>query len=66
MAKLRRALTLLAQGVALPPDCRDHALRVNRNGFRDLHLEPDGLLLYRIEGDEMQLARTDTHSDLFR
>ena len=65
MAKLRRVLTLLTQGVALPREYRDHALRGNWNGFRDLHLEPDWLLLYRIEGDEVQLARTGTHLDLF-
>ena len=65
MAKLRKALTMLAQGDALPPEYRDHALREDWNGFRDLHIEPDWLLLYRIEGDEVQLARTGTHSDLF-
>ena len=49
----------------MPPEYRDHALRGDWNGFRDLHIEPDWLLLYRIEGDEVQLARTGTHSDLF-
>ncbi|WP_332310740.1 type II toxin-antitoxin system mRNA interferase toxin, RelE/StbE family [Methylocystis silviterrae] len=34
-------------------------------GFRDLHIEPNRLLLYRIEGDELQLARTGPHADLF-
>jgi hypothetical protein len=34
-------------------------------GFRDLHIEPDWLLLYRIEGEELQLARAGTHADLF-
>jgi addiction module RelB/DinJ family antitoxin len=26
--------------------------------FRDLHIEPDWLLIYRVENDELQLART--------
>jgi mRNA interferase YafQ len=66
MAKLRAVLTLLAQEQPLPAEYRDHALRGDWIGFRDLHIEPDWLLLYRIEGDEVQLARTGTHADLFR
>jgi mRNA interferase YafQ len=34
-------------------------------GYRDLHIEPDWLLIYRVKDDELQLARTGTHSDLF-
>lgn len=66
MRKLRAVLTLLVEEQPLPPDYRDHPLRGDWLGFRDLHIEPDWLLLYRIEGDELQLARTGTHSDLFR
>ncbi|WBU55055.1 type II toxin-antitoxin system YafQ family toxin [Paracoccus sp. SCSIO 75233] len=66
MAKLRTVLTLLANETPLSTEYRDHALRGDWIGFRDLHIEPDWLLLYRINGDEVQLARTGTHSDLFR
>ena len=66
MAKLRAVLNLLAQEQPLPVEYKDHALRGDWIGFRDLHIEPDWLLLYRIENDEVQLARTGTHSDLFR
>jgi mRNA interferase YafQ len=66
MAKLRTVLTMLAREEALPSEYRDHGLRGDWIDFRDLHIEPDWLLLYRIEGDEVQLARTGTHSDLFR
>ena len=44
---------------------RDHALKGNWNGYRDAHIEPDWLLIYRIKGDELHLARTGTHADLF-
>lgn len=64
MEKLRTALSLLIAGEPLPAEYGDHPLRGNWKGFRDLHLEPDWLLL-RIEGKELQLARTGTHSDLF-
>jgi mRNA interferase YafQ len=30
-----------------------------------LHIEPDWLLIYRVVGNELQLARTGSHSDLF-
>jgi mRNA interferase YafQ len=65
MSKLKAILLLLMEGRALPPECRDHPLKGDWKGFRDLHIEPDWLLLYRIEGDELQLARTGSHADLF-
>jgi mRNA interferase YafQ len=30
-----------------------------------LHIEPDWILIYRVEGPELSLARTGTHSDVF-
>jgi mRNA interferase YafQ len=66
MDKLRAALTLLIEEVPLPAHFRDHPLQGDWNGFRDLHVEPDWLLLYRVTSGELQLARTGSHSDLFR
>ena len=34
-------------------------------GIRDCHVEPDWLLLYAVDGEELRLYRTGTHSDLF-
>lgn len=65
MAKLRAVLDLLIAATPLPPALKDHALRGNWAGFRDLHVEPDWLLLYRIDGEDLILTRTGTHSDLF-
>jgi mRNA interferase YafQ len=44
---------------------RDHPLRGDWKGYRDLHIEPDWLLIYQVSGDELRLARTGTHADLF-
>lgn len=63
--KLKAVLLLLFEGAALPPEYRDHPLKGEWNGFRDLHIEPDWLLIYRIEGEELQLARTGSHAELF-
>jgi mRNA interferase YafQ len=65
LAKLRAVLSLLIEAKPVPTRYGDHALGGDWKGFRDLHIEPDWLLLYRIEGEELQLARTGTHADLF-
>ena len=65
MQKLKAVLLLLIEQKPLPAALKDHLLRGNWNGFRDLHIAPDWLLLYRVEGSELQLARTGTHADLF-
>ena len=66
VAKLKLLVALLCEGEPLPARHRDHALKGEWRGFRDAHIEPDWLLLYRVEGDELQLARTGTHADLFK
>ena len=65
MDKLKAVLSLLVEEKPLPASYRDHPLKGDWHGFRDLHIEPDWLLLYRVEGKELQLARTGTHADLF-
>ena len=41
MTKLRSILMLLLEEKPLPPQFRDHSLRGDWEGFRDLHIEPD-------------------------
>lgn len=65
LSKLRDLLLMLLKGEDLPAAYRDHALRGDWNGFRDAHIEPDWLLIYKVDGDELRLARTGSHSDLF-
>jgi mRNA interferase YafQ len=65
MAKLRNLLTLLIEGGPLPPRFQDHPLSGNWKHFRDCHIEPDWLLIYKIEGNDVYLVRTGTHSDPF-
>lgn len=51
----------------LPARYRDHALVGDYIGFRECHIEPDWLLVYTIDGDELILTAiaTGSHSDLF-
>jgi mRNA interferase YafQ len=65
LAKLRELILLLVEGDPVPPRYKDHALSGNWKHHRDCHIEPDWLLLYKIDGDDLHLVRTGTHSDLF-
>jgi mRNA interferase YafQ len=63
--KLRVLLMLLIEEKPLPPVYKDHPLKGDWVGYRDAHIEPDWLLIYRVASGELQLARTGTHADLF-
>ena len=65
MAKLRQAILLLMEGSPLPPLYKDHPLGGDWKHFRNCHIEPDWLLIYKIDGEDLHLVRTGTHSDLF-
>lgn len=65
LSKLRAVIASLAAQKPLDERYRDHALVGNWRGFRECHLQPDWLLIYRIEGEELQLARTGSHAELF-
>lgn len=64
---LKDVVNMLANGEALPKKYCDHTLIGNYKGKRECHLEPDWLLIYEYDGEELilWLARTGTHSDLF-
>ena len=50
-----------------PEKSKDHALTGTWIGHRECHIQPDWLLIYRLENDllVLTLARSGTHSDLF-
>ncbi len=64
---LRDVVDTLVHERKLDEKYRDHGLTGNYNGFRECHVEPDWLLIYRINQDELELFlfRTGSHSDLF-
>jgi len=65
MQKIKDAMLLLLNEEPLPPQYRDHALKGVWKHYRDLHLEPDWLLIYKIDGNECLFARTGSHADIF-
>ena len=65
---LETVVNTLAAQKPLQKKHRDHALTGDYIGFRECHILPDWLLIYRIDGDDLILflSRTGTHSDLFK
>lgn len=67
--KLSEVINLLVNEQPLPEKYRDHMLVTSRNykNMRECHIEPDWLLVYKIERDILilKLIRTGSHSDLF-
>lgn len=57
----------LAMGEKLESSHRDHEQIGDYVGYRECHIKPDWLLIYKIQEDKLVLilARTGSHSDLF-
>ena len=70
LSKLYRVIELLANGESLDYKCRNHKL-INNKKYIDCyecHIEPDWLLIYKYDHDELILLlfETGTHSELFK
>lgn len=65
MDLLERIIEILRIPESLPSQNVDHSLSGDYRGFRECHISPDWLLIYRYEENELLLYRTGTHSDLF-
>ena len=63
--KLKFVVDLLISGETLPDRCVDHSLSGNWSGWRDCHIEPDWILIYKVTPEILTLGRTGSHSDLF-
>jgi mRNA interferase YafQ len=63
--ELKAILKLLVAGKEIPEKYKDHQLTGNWKEFRELHIQPDWLLVYKIENDVLTLIRTGSHSELF-
>ena len=67
MELLDEIISKLANGETLDEKHRDHNLTGNWSGFRECHILPDWLLIYKVDHGVLvlTLTRTGTHSDLF-
>lgn len=49
----------------LEPKHRDHKLSGRLEKYRECHITPDWVLIYRYDGECLEVVRTGTHADLF-
>ncbi len=64
--KIKHIIELLKQDKLLPAKFKDHKLIGSYEGSRELHIEPDWLLVYKVSEESIVFERTGTHSDLFK
>lgn len=68
LSLLTAVVNRLAAEEPLPARNHDHSLTGPYTGWRECHIEPDWLLIYRVENEDLILFlfRTGSHADLFR
>ena len=66
--ELEKVIDLLKTGEPLPQIYKDHPLSGEWKNYRDCHIRPDWILIYRVIEDSLilELSITGTHSDLFK
>ena len=65
---LEKVITTLQNLQPLPDKNHDHCLSGIWHDYRECHISPDWLLIYKVEDTLklLRLARTGSHSDLFK
>jgi len=67
IAEFKKIAESLADRKILDAKCRDHSLKgYGGKEYRECHIKPDWLLIYRIEENAVVFIRTGSHSDLFK
>jgi len=65
MSLIKAVMKDLENGIPLEPKYKEHPLTGNYIGHLECHIQPDWLLIYQLEGNDLTFVRTGTHSDLF-
>ena len=66
MHRLKEAMLLLiANDAPLGPEWLDHPLKGDWVDYRECHIGGDFLLIYHLEGQQINFLRAGTHSELF-
>jgi len=66
MSIFKEVVGMLLDGKPLPPKYRDHPLKGDKRGYRDCHILPDWVLIYKIDKGVLTLVLSETgsHSDI--
>ncbi|PJE78344.1 mRNA interferase YafQ [invertebrate metagenome] len=65
-SKLKKVIDRLIEEKPLVAQHKDHSLTGNYRGYRECHIEPDWLLIYIVEENNIFFERLGSHSELFR
>lgn len=65
MELIKNIIEMLAYQKTLPPSAVDHPLQGQWSDFRECHIQPDWLLIYQQNEEELVLVRTGSHAELF-
>ena len=67
MSAMRKVVGMLGEGQPLPEKHKDHPLTGRWKGFRECHVQPDWLLIYKVDRGilVLTLAHTGSHAELF-
>jgi mRNA interferase YafQ len=67
LSLLQEIMNFIMHEKTLSPQLKDHPLTSNWSHHRELHIEPDWLLIYKLIPKERVVifVRTGTHADLF-
>jgi mRNA interferase YafQ len=63
--KLENVLKDISFQIPLDSSLDDHQLKGNLSKYRECHIEPDWLLIYKLESTLVIFVRTGSHSELF-
>ena len=67
MDEFKTVIKLLERDGCLPDKYHPHILHGDRKGLWECHIQPNWLLIWKVNGDgfELLMLNTGTHSDLF-
>lgn len=66
MNELKEVILVLEKGEQLEERYRNHSLGGDYRGYLECHIQPDWLLIYKLDDPYLHLIRTGTHADLFK
>lgn len=64
--EIQKIIQLIANNEPLDTKYQDHLLKHGYAGFRDCHIKPDLVLIYKIVENSVHLTRIGRHQDLFK
>lgn len=65
LSLIKKVMKDLENEIPLDRSYKEHPLSGNYIGTIECHIQPDWLIIYRLDGDSVTFIRTGSHADLF-